>query len=77
MSQQSINGEILLDETEFKIIKDINTVSEMSAGQYCIPESRRPYDDTIQCCNGLLLNEESGLCETRNVNGLFSYSKRD
>ena len=63
MSQQPVGGEMLLDESELDALKTINTVSEMSTGEYCTPEARIP--TVSECCSGLMLNEESGLCETR------------
>ena len=55
---------MLLDEDEVETINGINTLSEMSSGEYCTPEGRSPDVGNIECCNGLKKYEETGLCET-------------
>ena len=54
---------MLLDEDEVETINGINTLSEMSSGEYCTPEGRSPDVGNIECCSGLRKYEETGLCE--------------
>ena len=64
-----VNGEMLMTDEEVQIIKEINTIAEMSAGSYCTIEGHNPnWDDGtyVECCAGTRVNEETELCETGN-----------